>query len=101
MKHAISGGKGPDRVRSRAYMASVRGKPCLVCGSPGEAHHLQRAQPRALGRKTGDNYVVPVCRACHLKIHAFGDETTWWALRGVDPIEWAETNWERWSDEKG
>jgi hypothetical protein len=85
-----------ERVRSKAYLASVRGLPCLICGAPSDPHHLQRAQPRALSMKTGDQFVVLVCRPHHEQIHAFGDETLWWALNGVDPIEWAKRNWEQW-----
>lgn len=87
--------KGPERIRSEAYLRHVRGQPCLSCGAPGEAHHLQRAQPRAMGRKTGDQWVVPLCHACHMSLHNFGGgETTWWDLRGVDPMEWASASWE-------
>jgi len=51
-----------------------------------------------MGRKTGDQYVVPVCHKCHMEIHAFGDETTWWALRGIEPTEYAEDSWKRWRE---
>jgi hypothetical protein len=30
-----------------------------------------------------------------MKLHAFGDERTWWDLQGVDPKEWAKLNWEK------
>lgn len=88
----------PFRLRSPLYLAFIRGQPCLHCGLPGEAHHIQYAQPRALGRKTGDQFVVPVCHACHMKLHNEGvPERTWWALRGIDPMKWAEQSYEKWS----
>jgi hypothetical protein len=33
-----------------------------------------------------------------MKLHAFGDERTWWDLQGVDPKEWAKLNWEKFND---
>jgi hypothetical protein len=92
----------PFRLRSFSYLYFIRGKPCLQCGSPGEAHHIQYAQPRALGRKTGDQYAVPLCHPCHMKLHNDGiPERTWWALRGIDPVKWAERSYEEWSKEHG
>jgi hypothetical protein len=84
----------PFRLRDQRYLAFVRGKPCLVCGMPGDSHHIQYAQPRGLGRKTGDQYAVPVCREHHMNIHVGGiPERTWWALRGIDPMVWAEQSY--------
>ena len=34
-----------------------------------EAHHIRFAQPRALGRKVSDEYMVPVCRLHHRELH--------------------------------
>jgi len=92
----------PFRLRSFDYLASIRGQPCLQCGSPGEAHHIQYAQPRALSRKSGDQFVVPLCHPCHMKLHNDGmPERTWWALRGIDPVKWAIKSYETWSKEHG
>ena len=88
----------PFRLRSVKYTWFIRGKPCLVCGAPGEAHHVQYAQPRALSRKTGDQYAVPLCHTHHMELHNIGmPERTWWALKGIDPIIWAERSYEKWS----
>jgi hypothetical protein len=85
----------PFRLRSKKYLVHVRGFPCLVCSSPYvDAHHLQRAQPRALSRKTGDQWAIPLCRSCHMNLHAAGDEATWWDLNGVDPYEWAREQYD-------
>jgi hypothetical protein len=52
--------------------------------------------------KTGDQFVVPVCRQCHRKLHTQGvAEPTWWALKGIDPVKWAERNYAKWSKEHG
>ncbi len=68
--------------------------PCLVCGrSPGHAHHLRFAQPRALGRKVSDEWVVPLCATHHRALHGVGDEERWWKERGIDPIGHARILW--------
>ena len=54
-----------------------------------EAHHGDtfRLQPRALGRKVSDEYMVPVCRLHHRELHRYGDEAaSWWAGVNVDPL---------------
>lgn len=53
------------------------------------------AEPNAMGMKVGDNWCVPLCHPCHMKLHLFGDERTWWDLQGVDPMSWARVNWEK------
>ena len=83
------------RVRSEKYLNTLRGSPCLVCRRGAEAHHLQHVGERGVGMKSGDNFAVPLCHECHMQLHRFGDERTWWDLSGVDPIEWATRNWER------
>ncbi len=77
------------RYRSKKYIKSLHGKPCLVCGFASEAHHVTYAEPNAMGMKVGDNWCVPLCHAHHMELHNFGDERLWWAMQGVDPIEHA------------
>lgn len=85
------------RLRVSSYLNDVRGRPCLVCGLPGEVHHVTYAQPRALGKKTSDHYTVPLCHGCHMKLHnAAMPERTWWAMRGIDPVVWCGSNWDNW-----
>ena len=83
------------RVRSERYLKSLRGQPCLVRGTGSEAHHIMFAEPNAMGMKVGDNWCVALCHTCHMTLHAFGDEKTWWDLKGVDPLAWAKSNWEK------
>jgi hypothetical protein len=82
------------------YCLYVKSKACLVCGDPiVDPHHLTFAQPKALGKKVGDQYVVPLCRHHHMHLHVNGvPEKTWWALNGIDPMTWAVKNWKEWED---
>lgn len=86
------------RLRSQKYMKHIRSKPCLVCGGYSEAHHITFAQPRAMQKKNGDQYTVPLCHRHHMELHAFaGGEKTWWATEGILPIVWAENEFSIWS----
>jgi len=85
----------PERLRDEKYLKTIRGRRCLIwnCSVPGEAHHLTYAQPRAMAKKTGDQYCVPLCHTHHMEMHASPmSEALWWAIQGIDPVEWAETN---------
>lgn len=84
-------------IRDEAYLKTVRGLPCLICGKPGEAHHVNHAEARGVSLKVGDNWVVPLCHPCHMTLHHYGNEPVWWALEGVDPIGWATKNWEKYN----
>jgi hypothetical protein len=84
------------RLRDKEHCKFVARQPCVVCGrSPAEAHHLRFAQPRALGRKVSDEFTIPVCRTHHRELHVYGDEASWWAGVGVDPIPIALRLWRR------
>ena len=78
------------RYRSEKYLWSVRGKPCLIRGREGEAHHLTYAEPNGMALKVGDNWVVPMCHPHHMELHAYGDEELWWAMQGIEPLPIAE-----------
>jgi hypothetical protein len=84
----------PRRVRDKEHLRYVASQPCIICGrSPGHAHHLRFAQPRALGRKVGDNWTVPLCATHHRALHSVGDEERWWKEKGIDPIVHAVRLW--------
>jgi hypothetical protein len=84
----------PRRIKAPAHLEHVRQQPCLVCGRrPVEAHHLTFAQDRAIGRKAGNDWTVPVCRAHHRALHAAGAEEKWWQGQGIDPLSAAEALW--------
>ncbi len=84
-----------QRLRDKAHLAFVASQPCLVCGrQPSHAHHLRFAQPRAMGLKVSDEYVVPLCNGHHDELHRTGDERAWWARHGIlEPLKYAERLW--------
>lgn len=55
-------------ARAPHYLAWVRELPCALCGAPppSDPHH---AGPRGMGQKTDDYRVLPLCRACHRRLH--------------------------------
>jgi len=85
------------RLRDKAHRRFVLRQACLVCGRvPSDPHHLTFTQPRALGRRVSDEFIVPVCRVHHRELHRSGDEAAWWRKLNIDPIPialrlWAQT----------
>ena len=47
----------------------------------------------AIGRKTSDEFVVPLCRTHHRQNHQIGDELFWRKQSGIDPLA-ARRLWE-------
>ena len=84
----------PKRYRDKGHLRFVAQQTCVLCGrKPAEAHHIRFAQPRALARKSSDEFTVPLCRAHHRAVHRVGDEKAWWQQAGVDPIKVARKLW--------
>jgi hypothetical protein len=84
----------PRRYRNREHLRFVAQQACLMCGrKPSDAHHLRYMQPRALGRKASDEFVVPLCRVHHRAVHRVGDERAWWKQTGIDPLKVARQLW--------
>src|SRR5262245_34882169 len=78
----------PRRYRNREHLRYVTLQPCLLCArKPSDAHHLRFVQPRALSRKTSDEFAVPLCRIHHRAAHRAGDERAWWKVAGIDPLK--------------
>src|SRR5208337_4124644 len=60
----------PVRLRDKEHRRLVVRQACLVCGRiPSDPHHLTFTQPRALGRRVSDEFIVPVCRVHHRELH--------------------------------
>jgi hypothetical protein len=84
----------PRRHRDKLHLRFVALQPCLLCGrSPSDPHHLRFAQPRAMGSKTSDEFVVPLCRTHHRQNHGVGNEVAWWKANGVEPLPVANRLW--------
>jgi hypothetical protein len=84
------------RLRDKDHRKYVLRQPCLVCGRvPSDPHHLTFTQPRALGRRVSDEFMVPVCRVHHRELHRSGDETAWWRRLNIDPIPVALRLWQQ------
>ena len=84
----------PRRHRDKEHLRFVAKQPCLVCGRKhSDPHHLGFMQPRALGRKVSDEFVVPLCRIHHREVHRAGDGRRWWKQARIDPIDVARKLW--------
>jgi dTDP-4-dehydrorhamnose reductase len=84
------------RLRDKDHRKFVLRQPCLVCGRlPSDPHHLTFTQPRALGRRVSDEFVVPVCRTHHRELHRSGNEAAWWRRLNIDPIPVALRLWQQ------
>ena len=82
------------RLRDKDHRKSVASQSCCICGrAPADPHHLRFAQPRAMGRKVSDEFVVPLCRTHHDQVHRHGDEAAWWAEARIDPFPIARALW--------
>ena len=85
----------PERVRDKEHLRYVAAQPCLLCSAtPSDPHHLRFAQPRAMARKVGDDFTVPLCRKHHRDLHHSGNESAWWHDMGIEPLEIARDLWE-------
>ena len=84
----------PKRVRDKQHLAFVARQACAVCGrAPAQVHHLTFAQPKAMSRKAGDQWTVPLCALHHRDVHDAGDERAWWKRRRIDAEETASRLW--------
>jgi hypothetical protein len=86
----------PKRHRNKEHLRFVAQQACLICArTPSDPHHLRFAQPRALGRKVSDEFVVPVCRTHHRALHRVGNERAWWQAAKIDALKIARKLWKQ------
>jgi hypothetical protein len=83
------------RLRDKNHRRFVLRQPCLVCGRvPSDPHHLTFTQPRGLGYRVSDEFIVPVCRIHHRELHRSGNEAAWWQKLNIDPLPVALRLWQ-------
>jgi hypothetical protein len=83
------------RLRDKDHRRFVLRQPCLVCGRvPSDPHHLTFTQPRGIGYRVSDEFIVPVCRIHHRELHRSGDEAAWWQKLNIDPLSVALKLWQ-------
>ena len=84
-------------IRDPKYLKYVRDYyPCAVCGTDQDiqAHHITYAEPRGIGMKNSDRYVVPICPLQHYELHQDG-EKSYWKKKGLEPLIYANMLWEQ------
>jgi hypothetical protein len=47
-----------------------------------------------MAMKSGDQWLVPMCRKHHDEVELAGDEAAWWIAKGIDPVPLAIELWE-------
>jgi hypothetical protein len=94
-KNPANGAMMIFRLRDKDHRKFVLRQACLVCGRvPSDAHHLTFTQPRALGHRVSDEFIVPVFRVHHRELHRSGDEVTLWRRLNIDPPPVALRLWQ-------
>lgn len=78
--------KPPPPIRSRKHIIFVRSLPCCITGRTAvvQAHHLLKTSEKCMGRRSGDDKVIPLHWQIHDALHASGDETGFLAGYGID-----------------
>jgi hypothetical protein len=46
-----------------------------------------------MGLKSGDQWIVPLCRIHHNEVEGFGNERAYWRWRKVNPVPLARQLW--------
>src|ERR1700761_7043524 len=67
------------RIRNRAHLGWVSTLPCVwcKCPAPSDPAHLPDKRSSAMSSKAPDNFVVSLCRSCHVRQHSIGHRKFW------------------------
>jgi len=78
--------KPPKPVRDKAHLAFVAGLPCCITGRTDgvQAHHLLKTSEKCMGRRSGDDKVIPLHHEIHTALHGSGDETAFLDICVID-----------------
>ncbi len=81
------------RLHDRPFLNWLKERRCDVCGASGAcdpAHlksgNLDIGKPSSGTAKPDDKWSTSLCRSCHDKQHARGDELAFWREVGIDPF---------------
>ena len=58
--------------RSKKYLAYIKSKPCLICGSTATEPHHEPLGKAGMGIKAPDSHAVPLCHEHHVLRHSRG-----------------------------
>lgn len=73
--------KPPKPIRDETWRRFVHEHPCRKCGSvPTQAAHLGHS---SMGRKPGDDQVVPLCPDCHRDFDTCPNGKEWWWMNEI------------------
>lgn len=82
------------RLHDEKYLRWLRRRPCEACGKPApcDAAHIKSAnlaleKPFSGAMKPDDKWALSLCRSCHIRQHAHGDEQGWFAAQSVEPFK--------------
>ncbi len=76
-------------MKNKKHTKWIAHLPCIVCGRwpPNVPHHLLKGVTRGMGLKADDSHTVPLCHWCHQDLHLNGDETDYFAVNEIEPLE--------------
>ena len=85
----------PKRTSNKKHLEWVATLPCCICGEFGvQVHHLLRADPkRGMGRRSNDEFTIPLCYKHHQELHLNGNENFYLATHNVNGKELAAKLW--------
>lgn len=87
-------------IRNKAHLRFIESLPCCATGRTGcQAHHLLRVEGKCMGRRSGDNWAIPLHHEVHAALHADGNEERFLAKYGIDGPALAAALWRVSGDE--
>lgn len=87
--------KPPPPIRSEKHRRFVASLPCCISGrdEATQGHHLLRVPEKCMGRRAGDNWIIPLHHEMHTALHRSGDETAFLAIYDIGGPALAKALW--------